>query len=124
MGVEVTNTLVMPKDVIDRLKSYVKTEEEPNQESSGHTRQSLQKLIEMENDINNQDWTPCRWSSIGWKYQKKGTFNKFLNPTFKINATGGRGPPQTEDQLKTNYFPSARPSLKQQSPEATQNEEE
>lgn len=127
MGAEVTNTFVMPKEVVDRLKTYVKLEDQNEQQMTPtprYTRLSLENLIKQENENNSHEWTPCRWSSIGWKYQKKGTLNKFLNSSFKINAMGGRGPSQTEDQLKASYFPSARVSIKKQSPEAKQSEEE
>lgn len=121
MGSEVTNTLTMPKAVINRLKTYV--ELKGNEPDVLQTRQSLENLIQKETERNDlHEWTPCRWSDIGWKYQKKGTFNQFLNSTFKINAVGGRGPTQTEDQLRNSYFPPAQRSQQEDPKIASQNE--
>lgn len=39
------------------------------------------------------EWTPCRFSSIGWKYQPSGTKNRYLMHPNKRNIIG-YAPPQ------------------------------
>lgn len=34
------------------------------------------------------EWTPCRFSSVGWKYQPSGTKNRFLMHPNKRNNIG------------------------------------
>ena len=40
------------------------------------------------NAIIESDWVPDRFSSDGWKYQARGTKNKFLNHPNKVNYLG------------------------------------
>lgn len=72
----VTNTLQVKKDAIARLKKYV-----------GDCSQNR-------DDDQSQDleWTPCRYSPRGWKYMQKGTIQTHLNSPRKINLIGGFGP--------------------------------
>ena len=99
VAAEVTNTMSVNKAVVDRLKSYVSD----NSVGDGIKRVSLQEALSMEDK--KVEWTPCRFATLGWKYQQQGTFNKFLNQSYKINSMGGLGPIQTQDQLINTYFP-------------------
>lgn len=40
------------------------------------------------------EWTPCRYSTSGWKYQKMGTVQKHLNHYNKLNIYPSSGPRQ------------------------------
>ena len=51
------------------------------------------------------DWTPCRFNTLGWKYQERGSYQKHLNQSYKINSVGGYGPNQDIDQLKNSLMP-------------------
>ena len=46
------------------------------------------------------EWTPDRFNPHGWKYQKEGLTNVYLNQTNKINSIGGFGPVLSEKQMR------------------------
>ena len=53
-------TLTCKKDAITRLKKYVKDPTPFDDSPEGMGQQF--------------EWTPCRWNTLGWKYQERGTF--------------------------------------------------
>ena len=63
------------RDAIPRLKMYVRETEKFNEDDDATADQ--------------YEWTPDRFNTLGWKYQQRGTFNKFLNQSNKINSVGG-----------------------------------
>lgn len=70
--------LTCKKDAITRLKKYVHKTSLFEDSPEGMAEQF--------------EWTPCRFNTLGWKYQKQGTFQSFLNHSNKVNAVGGVGP--------------------------------
>ena len=80
-----THTLTCKKDAIHRLKKYVKDPTPFDNSPEGMAHQF--------------EWVPCRWNTLGWKYQEKGTFQTFLNHSNKVNSVGGIGTNQTMQQL-------------------------
>ena len=54
-----------------------------------------------EHDIEEDwEWTPCRYSTSGWKYQKKGTTQAHLNHFNKLNVYGTDG---SMENLKRSF---------------------
>jgi hypothetical protein len=51
------------------------------------------------------EWTPDRFNPLGWKYQEKGTINKYLNQINKINSIGGYGPTLSANQMRQSLLP-------------------
>jgi len=62
VAAEVTNTMTVSKEVVNRLKSYVSN----NPTGDRAKRVSLQEALEMEDQ--KVEWTPCRFATLGWKY--------------------------------------------------------
>jgi hypothetical protein len=70
---DITKSLGVKKDVVKRLKRYV-------------------DKVESVDNLGKDEWTPARFNTLGWKYQKPGHTDKYLNHFNKINDSGGYGP--------------------------------
>lgn len=81
-AIHVTKTLGCRADAVARMKQYF----------SGSTYVERGRPKVMEHDLEEDwEWTPCRYATSGWKYQKKGTQQKHLNHYNKLNCIASDG---------------------------------
>lgn len=83
----VSNSIATRKDAINRLRQYV-----GNNDVSILKKKDFTHDPTIENTAHKFDWTPCRYSTLGWKYQERGSYQKHLNHPNKLNNVGGYGP--------------------------------
>ena len=84
-GLHVTRTLRCRADAARRMKAYFKGSLDKH---NGKT------IIKEDTQPENFEWTPCRYSNRGWKFQKVGTVQRHLNHFNKVNFTGTGGSKQ------------------------------
>lgn len=83
----VSNSIATRKDAINRLRQYV-----GNNDVSILKKKDFTHDPTIESTAHKFDWTPCRYSTLGWKYQERGSYQKHLNHSNKLNNVGGYGP--------------------------------
>jgi hypothetical protein len=69
---------------------------------------------EHDTDLNGQadefEWAPCRFSDLGWRYQKKGTYNSYLNHPNKKNVVGFMNTVQDNGSSFGKYYAESQRS--------------